>query len=386
MPRKSLPPRYLKHKGPDGKLRARTKIGGAWKSLGNYNSPESLVKFERLRSEWAASASGQRAHTAASGGATVRIVAAAFMAHAETHYRRADGTQTLEVQWYGSSIEDLVLMYGTTPAREFGPLGLKAVRQKMIDRGWERKPINSRVARIKRLFKWAASEQLVPVETFQALETVAGLSEGRSKAIEGRGDIQPVPVVVVERTLPHLKPVIQAMVQVQLLTGARPGEICGLKRDEIDQVGIEVDGIRVWVYRPEQHKMRWKGQRKVIVFGPRAQAILKPFLEGKRTLRSGEVIEVAGPYVFSPLWSRLVANERYTTVDYDCRIASACKRHGIPHWHPNQLRKTAATGIEDAFDLEQAKAVLGHASSATTKRFYAKGDERKAAKVAAQVG
>ena len=45
----------------------------------------------------------------------------------------------------------------------------------------------------------------------QALQAVAGLSAGRSQAKEGE-EVPPVPPEVVQATLPHLKPVIRAMV------------------------------------------------------------------------------------------------------------------------------------------------------------------------------
>ena len=139
MSRKAKPPSYLKHQGADGKLRARCRIHGVWHSLGDYGSQESFQKFERFRAEWFVMQSSGRA-PAGPGGRTVQEIAKAFMDHAAQHYRRPDGTQTSEVQWFRSSIKDLCELYGPTPAREFGPLGLKAVRQRMIARGWERKP------------------------------------------------------------------------------------------------------------------------------------------------------------------------------------------------------------------------------------------------------
>ena len=46
----------------------------------------------------------------------------------------------------------------------------------------------------------------------------------------------------------------RAMVEVQLLTGMRPGEVCQLRPCDIDTAGP------VWVFRPRQHKTRHRGE------------------------------------------------------------------------------------------------------------------------------
>jgi hypothetical protein len=60
-------------------------------------------------------------------------------------------------------------LYGHTLANAFGPRTLKALREKMIAAGWCRKLVNQRVGRVRRVIRWAASEQLVPVALYQAL-------------------------------------------------------------------------------------------------------------------------------------------------------------------------------------------------------------------------
>jgi hypothetical protein len=72
---------------------------------------------------------------------TVNEVILAFWRHAERHYRRADGTTTNELSEYKQVFKILRGLYGDTPAREFGPLALKAIRRRMIDLGWCRRLI-----------------------------------------------------------------------------------------------------------------------------------------------------------------------------------------------------------------------------------------------------
>jgi hypothetical protein len=42
------------------------------------------------------------------------------------------------------------------------------------------------VNRIRQLFEWGVARELIPVEAFQSLKTVEGLTIGRTEAQEGR--------------------------------------------------------------------------------------------------------------------------------------------------------------------------------------------------------
>lgn len=134
------------------------------------------------------------------------------------------------------SLKPVRELYGHTPAAEFGPKSLAAVRQHMVGLGWCRSLINRRVDRVRRAFKWAAAEELVPVTTYQALRTLAGLRKGRTEARESEPvkSVDPANVAV---TLPFLTPHLQAMVELQRLTGMRPGEACQLRLSEVDRSG-----------------------------------------------------------------------------------------------------------------------------------------------------
>ena len=123
----------------------------------------------------------------------INDIIVAFMEFAEGHYVGPDGTPSGEIINLREAVKPLRVLYGYTPADKFGPLGLRAVRDKMIDQGLSRTTINSRINRIRRVFRWAASVELVPGAVVQSLGTVAGLQKGRTKARESRG-IRPVPV------------------------------------------------------------------------------------------------------------------------------------------------------------------------------------------------
>jgi integrase len=99
----------------------------------------------------------------------------------------------------------------------------------MIDRGWCRTQINLRVGRIRRMYKWAASEELIPAGVFQALTTVDGLRQGRTAAAD-RDPVGPVPDGDVEKVLVHLNRHVRGLVELQRLTGCRPGEACRVRQ------------------------------------------------------------------------------------------------------------------------------------------------------------
>jgi integrase len=218
---------------------------------------------------------------------------------------------------------------------------------------------------------------------------VPGLAKGRTKAVEYE-PVGPVPDEDVEATLPHLPPVVRAMVQFQRLTGCRPGEATMLRPMDIDRTSA------VWCYTPAGHKTEHYGRVRRIFIGPRAQAELLPWL-----LRPAEA------YCFSPKESAAAeANgsaeprtqrqkahrprparrgTRYTKDSYWRAINRACLRAKVTPWSPNQLRHSSATAIRKAYGLEAAQLVLGHAKADVTQ-LYAERDFEVARRIMEKVG
>ncbi len=287
MPRSATVPSYRLHK-PSGQAVVTVRDPSGDRRdvyLGEYNSPDSRREYARVIAEMSVSPLAspcnsdiQTQNNTSSGVSwnpsrkriTIDQVILAFWRHAEDHYRRVDGTTTQELVEYKQSMGPLRALYGPTPAHEFGPLGLKAVRQKMIEAGLCRTTINNRIRRLKHVFKWAVAEELVPASVHQALLCVSGLQKGRTKVPEP-DPIRPVAEERVRATLPFLRPQVRGMVELQLVTGMRPGEVVAIRPADIDQSG------EVWVYRPVQHKNTYRGKPRVIPIGPKARAILEKF-------------------------------------------------------------------------------------------------------------
>jgi len=79
------------------------------------------------------------------------------------------------------------------------------------------------------------------------------------------------------------------------------------------------------------------------------------------------------------------AGNPYDVAAYRKAITRGCVAAKVPHWHPHQLRHTAATELRKKYGVEVARAVLGHAHVAATE-IYAEVDQQVAAKVAAERG
>lgn len=161
--------------------------------------------------------------------------------------------------------------YGREPAAQFGPLAIKAHRERMIVEGLGRVTTNKKVDVIKRAFKWAAGEETISAEVYHALRVVEGLKKGRTVAHETK-PVLPVGDDRIQATLPHLPEIIADMVRLQRLTGMRPAEVCITRPCDIDR------GIDVWSYRPAHHKTEHHGRERVVILGPQAQALLRPYL------------------------------------------------------------------------------------------------------------
>jgi integrase len=430
MSRRSGIPSYRLHKQSGQGIVTLTDGLGGRKDvlLGKYDTPESRAEYLRVLGEW--QATGRRAvHPEAGASLSVNELLLAFLAHAESHYRRPDGTVTAEVVNFKLAFRLVRESYGTTPAATFGPLALKVVRQRMVEADWCRGVVNQRCRRIVRAFKWGVSEELVPESTWRALTTVRGLEQGRTEARETE-PVGPVAAAVVDATLPFVRPPVRGMIQLQRLTGCRPGEACVMRACDIDMGGA------VWLYRPPHHKTKHRGKTRAIALGPRAQEIVKPFLklgtqaylfsprdslaalrqEQRRSRKTRVQPSQMNRRKRNPARS---PRDKYTTQSYCRAIATACRRAFPPpeplarakgeskkawrarltegqraelqawyashSWHPNQLRHSFATEARRRFGLEAAQVSLGH-SQANVTQVYAERDQTLAARVAAEIG
>lgn len=362
MPRKAkVFPSYLLHR-PTGQ--ARVRLNGRDVYLGPYGSEESRVRYGELIAKLAGGVpcdpfvKSQRSlpHAAEPDpGPTVGEICLVFLRHAERHYRK-NGKLTGQFHVFKSTIRPLNELYGLIPASEFGPLALKAVRARMIELGWCRKTVNEAMGRIRRIFKHAIENELIDSAVLERLKCVAPLLFGRTEAPDypPRTAVDPEHIEAVRGLV---SPLVRDLIDLQLATGARSGELLQLTSGMIYRSGD------VWFAELSDHKTRHLGKGRILWFGPKSQLILTKYLSRELS---------------HPLFS--IIRTAY------CRaITRACERAGIPRWVPHQLRHTNAHIVREEFGLEHAQATLGHAKADMTQH-YAKVSNARAAEVARKIG
>ncbi len=391
-------PAYRRHKSSG---QAVVTLGSKDFYLGRWNTKASRAEYDRLTGEWLAAG---RCLPEVDGGPSVAELALAYWRHAKSFYTK-DGKPTGSIDRIRIALRTLRETYGPTPAREFGPLALQAVRQTLVDAGNSRRYINYLIDSIRRVFKWGASQELVPVDTYRALTTVVGLQRGRSGAREPK-PIKPVDDAVVDATLAHLSEIVADMVRFQRLTGCRPGEACLIRPCDVDTSGD------VWTYRPESHKTEHHGRERIICIGPKAQDVLRPYLlrdksaycfvpaesERKRLAvlhdkRRTPLSCGNRPGTNRKRKPKRQAGAQYTTGSYHRAIQRALelanrersKADQLPKWSPNRLRHSAATEIRRQFGLEAAQVTLGHAT-ADVSQIYAERDLTLAVEIMRRIG
>ena len=212
-------PSYRRHK-PSGQ--AVVTLNGRDCYLGKLGSPESRAEYDRLISEWLANGRRLAGPEEPPADLTVNELLAAFWRHADAHYRTPSGGPALELENLKDALRPVRRRYGTTAARAFGPKSLKAIRVALVGEGLARTTVNARVNRIRRVFKWAASEELIPAQIHEGLKSVEGLLEGQSGVRES-APVEPVPIDRIEAVLPFLSSPVAALIRLQLLTGCRAG-------------------------------------------------------------------------------------------------------------------------------------------------------------------
>ncbi len=370
--RKGAPPAYLKHKASN---RAYVFVDGKERYLGPYASQESRRRYREIVKAW--EQEHEREAFAAAPGCSVLELVAAHAEHARQHYRHADGTPTSEVKMFTVSLRPLLTEpYAELPADEFRPAHLKALREAWIAAGFARLTCNQYVGRIRRLFRWGAGEELVSETTAATLSMVRDLAAGRSKAPD-LDPVTPVPLrdmVAVLRD-PRINPCVCAMIRLQYYSGARPGEVCRIRKDEIDQSGIvhskgrKIQLPGVWVFQPGQYKQKHTGKILAYLLGERAREVVKPFLTDSDWL----------------FRSPARKGQSWTIGGYQHSISDSCERLAVTTWAPNQLRHNFLGRVDQIAGIQAASVMVGHSSISTTQ-IYVEKNLTQAAEIAARYG
>jgi integrase len=380
MPKRT--PKYALHK-PSGQ--ARVRIDGKNHYLGIHNSPESQDRYENLVSKWFAGTFNADRESL-----SLDRLSLLYLDHCRVYYVK-DSSRTSEVYATQAALRPLIRLFGKEKVSHFGPMKLKRVRNEMISQKAARSTINGHVQRIVRMLKWGVENELVDATVYQSCKAVSGLRRGRSEARD-TDPVKPVPQVDIDAVELFVSREVWGMIQLQLCTGMRPGEVCILRARDLDRSGD------VWTFTPETHKTAHHGRQRLIFIGPKGQEILRPFLsstdrefvfspanaeavrnELKRASRKSPMTpsQAARTPKDDPQWS---PGQGYRRDSYSRAISRACKLAKVPEWAPNRLRHNAATALRKTHGLDGTRTVLGHSTTDMTE-IYAEIDFETARKI-----
>ena len=260
-----------------------------------------------------------------------------------------------------------------------------------------RRYINDVIGRVRQMFNWGVLQELVPDDRVKALEIVAPLAQGQTKARETPRR-KPIRPSIVRATLPYLTAEVADLIWFIRLTGCRPSEAARMKLCRIRD-----RHKAVWRYVPKRHKTSHRGKQRHIPIGPEAQAIILAHTAGRgdhdyvftpqrsvprREPRDG-VISMK-PRKPSPLARASFTKDailRAVTRGIE-KANKAREKNGeppLPHWTPYRLRYTRLREIRRVGGREAAQAAAGH-SRATMTDHYAPANWDRVARFTAKHG
>lgn len=383
-------PKYRLHR-PSGQ--AVVTIAGRDRYLGSHGTPESVERYHRALAEHLAGVQRR-----AQAGISVAELIDRYLTHAETYYRKG-GRHTQEVATIRGALRVLLPLYGRSAAADFDARAAAAVRVAMVAKGWCRGHINSQMSRVAGMFRWGAQhpEIMLPIEVWHRARTLAPLKRGRCDVRESE-PVRPVDDAIVDATLPKMSRQARALIELQRLTGARSGELVVMRTGDIDASG------ETWTYTPASHKTEHHGHARSIFLGPRAIAVVRPFLRknlaeylfqpveaeadrsaDRRSKRRTPMTPSQRARDALPTRPGRAPSDHYTTESLRRAIVRACDAAFRPpadlddadrqrwieqhRWHPHQLRHAAATRIRREHGLEAARVILGHRGVRMTEHY-----------------
>lgn len=291
---------------------------------------------------------------------TVNALVGAYLDHARAYYQSSGPRGEYANLKY--ALDHLVAAFGELGAESLGPLKIKALQQKMSKAGAAPSYVNGVVAKTRRAFKWAASEEAIPIAVYQALLTVPSLRENHQQK-------KPVKLSDYEAVLADVGPIIADMMRVQWYTGLRSGSICRACPAQFDR------SKDIWLWRP-RHKTEYRGAELIVPVGPRCQVVLTPYME-----RGDSVC------LFSPRETRhcVQYGTSYKPGSYRQAVVRAIERINaerteeaeqagvkpvlMPAWSPHGLRHSKGHAVRNDFGAEAAQAILGHETLDATQLY-----------------
>ncbi|MBE3095526.1 MAG: tyrosine-type recombinase/integrase [Planctomycetes bacterium] len=176
-------PKYRRHKGSG---QADVTLGRHQVYLGRYGTAKSRQAYRRAVAEFVAAGGREPRPARRSPDFSVVELVAAYWQYAQGYYVQ-DGKPSGEFHSIKTAMRRLKSLYGDTPAAEFGPLALKAVRATMIAANLSRSTVNHYTNHIRRAFRWVVAAEMVPPGVYHGLQAAQGLEQLWKVAVKRAG-------------------------------------------------------------------------------------------------------------------------------------------------------------------------------------------------------
>ena len=248
-------------------------------------------------------------------------------------------------------------------ANEITPEQIVALLDEITKRG----PVaaNRTYATLSKMFKWARSRQAIPANPMLEIEKPNKSAEKKRDRVLSDKEIRKFWAWTMSDDFTQaenrLGDSTRYALQLILVTGQRPGEVCQISDDQIE----DLDGQIIWTIPATVHK---SGAPHVVPLSPLALEIIDRARE-MRYRGSGSNLFAFRKEIFpSP---RTAGSIRPDTISQ--RVLRSSDVLAMPRFTPHDLRRTAATNITSKVleGTQQSKRfvvarVLGHADQEVT--------------------
>lgn len=183
---------------------------------------------------------------------------------------------------------------------------------------------------------------------------------------------QPEQVAAIREALEREPMKWKTLVHLLLITGARRGEVLGLKWDKVDFEGNRIYICNSVLYSPDvgiyESTPKTERSRRYVTLPPETMQLLRRYRawQAEERLRLGEYYQNQG-FVFSQDNGNPMHPDSVT--DW---LKKFSRRHDLPHINPHAFRHTMASMLYfHGVDSVSISKRLGHAQVSTTANIYA---------------
>lgn len=366
--------------------------------LGPHGSDESWDRYREELARWQTARAGGSVPPPAAGQVlTVEQLIYRWLVHAKAECSE----RGREYAQHKLAIAPLKRLFGSLPVGGFTAPRLEELRTAMVSGSWMtseeqeryrkrglpiglcRTTANRRIVRIRTMWGWAESKGLAPPGSYHHLLSLKGIKR-KAQGVRHPVKRRPATEADIHRVLPLIQPhwkrrPVAAMLQLQWLTGCRSQDVRIMRTADIDQVGVDAGGVRVWLYRPHLDKGDWRDGAeeapRIIPLGPAAQQLLADWL----------LPDQPEAYLFRPR-GRRDRGLPYAAGHYAQCVRRAARRAGLPWLQPYCARHGFRVRVSRELNLESARAAMGHASASMTAQYAHGQDVAIAANVARLMG